>query len=231
MKTRVWTDSARLLGAAFLVVVVTSLWAGLFSNAAGSGTISEVLPNIARNTVLAQASVVGGLANSTGIVVLAVLLYVVLRRVNNTVALVALGLWVIEAVFYAVMQLGVLGLVSLGAEYVAAGSPGSSFYQVLGEFLYAGVYTQGLTIHMWFYCVGGILWYSMFVRSRFVPRPLSVFGVLAVVVGTVGIVVQLAGVVVPIFVFLPIGVFEIVIGVWLLLRGIPKLDVLVEVLG
>jgi hypothetical protein len=38
---------------------------------------------------------------------------------------------------------------------VAAVSPARSFYQSLGDLLYTGVYNRGLTIHMWFYCVGG----------------------------------------------------------------------------
>ncbi|HVQ01742.1 MAG TPA: DUF4386 domain-containing protein [Candidatus Thermoplasmatota archaeon] len=213
-------NAPRLLGAAFLLVVVTSLVGGLFSNAAGTGSISEILVNISNNLTLTRISIIGGLANSTGIVILAVLLNIVLRKQSKTVALVALGLWLAEAIFYAIMQLGPIALIPLSQEFVKAGSPAASFYQTLGDFLYTSLYSQGLMIHMWFYCVGGILWYSMFLKSRYVPRIISLFGVLAVLVGIVGIVLELFGFVVPMLVFIPIGLFEITIGLWLLLRGI-----------
>jgi hypothetical protein len=215
-------NTPRFLGAAFLIVVVTSLVGGLFSNAAGTGSISEILVNIANNLTLTRISILGGLANSTGIVILAVLLYIVLRKQSKIIALVALGLWLAEAVFYTIMQLGPLGLIPLSQEFVKAGAPAASFYQTLGDFLYTSLYSQGLTIHMWFYCVGGILWYSMFLKSRYVPRIISLFGLLAVLVGTGGIVLVLIGYVVPMLVFIPIGLFEIIIGFWLLLRGIKE---------
>lgn len=170
---------------------------------------------------MAHISILGGLANSTGIVILAVLLYLVLQQVNKAIALVALGLWLAEAVFFAVMQLGVLSLIPLSVEYVQVGMPANSMYQTLGAFLYTGLYQNGLAVHMWFYCVGGILWYSLFYKSRMVPRVIPLFGLLTVLVGVVGIAAQLFGEVVPIFVYLPIGLFELIIGFWLLLRGTP----------
>jgi hypothetical protein len=72
---------------------------------------------------------------------------------------------------------------------------------------------------MFFYCLGGMLWYYLFYRSRSVPRFISLWGLLAVSVGLVGIVVQLFGHDVATIVYLPIGAFELVIGSWLVLRG------------
>jgi hypothetical protein len=52
------------------------------------------------------------------------------------------------------------------------------------------------------------------------PRFISLFGLIAVSVASVGIGFQFFGYDVPIFVSLPILPFELTIGVWLLLRGI-----------
>ncbi len=105
---------------------------------------------------------------------------------------------------------------------VQAGAPVHSYYQTLGTFLYNGVYNYGITIHMWFYCIGGLLWYSLFYTSKYIPRVISLWGLLAVSVGFIGIVFQLLGYDVSIFVFLPILPFEVTIGVWLMLRGIKE---------
>ncbi len=211
----------RLLGAAFLIVIITSALSGvLLMSAVGSGSISDMLVNITNDLTPIRISILVGLLNSAGIVILATLLYLVLNKQNKTMALVALGSWLAEAIFYAIIQLGTLALIPLSLDFVQAGTPVHSFYQTLGEFLYNGVYTQGLMIHMWFYCVGGLLWYYMFYRSKLIPRIIPLFGLFAVSLALVGIVFQVFGYTVPILVSLPILPFELIIGLWLLLRGI-----------
>jgi Domain of unknown function (DUF4386) len=213
----------RLLGAAFLFVVLTSLSFGLLlKSAAGSGSISDVLASVSNNTALFRIVILDGLLNSTGIVALAVLLYVVLKEQGKLMARVALGLWLAEAIFYAIIQLGLLALIPLSTDFVAMGAPAGSFYQTLGDFLYNGVFSQGMTIHMWFYCTGGLLWYYLFYRSNYIPRVLSIFGLAAVSLGFVAVVGQLLGYEVPILLSIPLLPFELAIGGWLLFRGIKK---------
>ena len=169
-----------------------------------------------------RLSILGQLVTSSGIVVLAGLLYIVLNKQNKIIALVALGWWLAEAIFLALSQLGVLALLPVSLDFVQAGAPVHSYYQTLGDFLYNGVYSHGITIHMWFYCIGGLLWYSLFYTAKYIPRVISLWGLLAVSVAFVGIVLQLLGYDVSIFVFLPILPFEVTIGVWLMLRGIKE---------
>lgn len=211
----------RLLGAAFLFVILTSLSCGLLlKSAAGSGSVSEVLVNVSNNNALFRVLILDGMLNSVGVVALAALLYVVLKEQGKLMARVALGLWLAEAVFYAIIQLGLLALIPLSAEFVAAGAPAGSFYQTLGDFLYSGVFGNGMTLHMWFYCTGGLLWYYLFYRSNYIPRAISLFGLLAVSLGFVAVVGQLLGYEVPILLSIPLLPFELAIGAWLLFRGI-----------
>jgi uncharacterized protein DUF4386 len=213
----------RLLGAAFLIVAFASLISGLLlMSAVGSGSISDDLVNVSHQWTLMRLSSLGELVTSSGIVVLAVLLYTVLHKQNKIIALAALGCWLAEAIFLALSQIGTFALLPLSLDFMQAGAPQHSFYQTLGAFLYNGVYNQGYTIHMWFYCIGGLLWYSLFYTSKYIPRVISLWGVLAVSVGFIGIVLQLLGYDVSIFVYLPIGPFELTIGVWLMLRGIKE---------
>ena len=212
-----------LLGAAFLIVAVASLIGGLLlMPAIGSGSISNSLVNVSHQLILVRLSSLVQLLTSSGIVVLAVLLYIVLHKQNKIIALVALGWWLAEAIFLAISQLGVLALLPLSLDFVQAGAPVHAYYQTLGAFLYNGLYNNGITIHMWFYCIGGLLWYSLFYASKYIPRVISLWGLLAVSVGLIGIVFQLLGYDVSIFVFLPIAPFEVTIGVWLMLRGIKE---------
>jgi hypothetical protein len=213
----------RLLGAAFLFVVLTSLSCGLLvMSVAGSGSVSEVLANVSNNPALFHVAIVDGMLNCTGIVVLAMLLYIILHKQNKIMALIALASWLGEAMFYAVTMLGALALIPLSQGFVAAGAPAGSFYQTMGDFLYNGIYHHGNTMLMWFYCTGGLLWYYMLYRSNYVPRIIPAYGLLAVSLGFVAVVGQLMGYEVPILLSISILPFELAIGGWLLFRGIRE---------
>jgi Domain of unknown function (DUF4386) len=217
-------NAPRLLGAAFLGVVATSLIGGLapITSTTGSGSVSEVLASVAGNVTLTRFAVLGGMFNCAGIVILAALLYAVLSDQNKTIAVIALGLWWGEAIFYAAYVMGLTALIPLSLDFIKAGSPDSSYFQAVGEFLYGGLCKFGMTALMFFYCSGGLLWYYLFFKSRLVPRALSIYGLAAVSLGMVGIVLELVGNSVPMLVYIPIGPFEIVIGTWLLVRGIAN---------
>src|SRR6266496_1022750 len=214
-------NAPKFLGAMFLIVIVTSaLGGGLLNSAVGSGSISDIFVNISNNLTLMRVAILADMVNSLGIIVLAVLLYVVLNKENKVIALIALGWWLAEAISIAISKIGAFALIPLSLDFVRAGTPENSFYQALGEFLYYGLTRQGYTIHMFFYCLGGILWYSLFYESKCIPRVIALFGLIAVSVGVVGIGFEFFGYAIPIFVYLPLLPFELTIGVWLMLRGI-----------
>jgi hypothetical protein len=211
----------RLLGAIFLGVIVTSMASGvLLAAATGTGGMSDVLTSVSASETLLRAGALAGLVTSLGVIALASLLYVVLRGQSMILALVAMGWWLAEAIVLAVARVGDLALVPLGQAFVRAGAPADSWHQGLGTFLYDGLdHGLGSTVHMFFYCAGGLIWYALFLRSRYIPRAISLFGLVAVAIGLVGIVAQILGADVPIAVYLPILPFELAIGTWLLVRG------------
>jgi hypothetical protein len=216
-------NTIRLLGAAFLTVFVASMLSGsLQTGAVGSGSISDILVNISDNLTLMRISILVELVTSLGIVVLAVLLYIVLHRQNIIIARVALGWWLAEATVLAVSKLGAFALIPLSEEYVNAGAPESSCFQTLGDFLYYGFDRQGWAIHMLFFCLGGILWYYLFFRSRYIPRVLSAWGVAAVSLVLINVVFVLydRDIELVMMMLAPYLVFEALIGPWLMIKGI-----------
>ena len=217
---------ARSLGAAFLFVIVVSLVSGLLlDDAVGTGNISDMLASISGSVGTVLISVLIGLLTSIGIVALAALLYVLLHKQSKIIALVALGWWWAEAILLAVSKIGALGLIPLSQDFVAVGSPEASFHQALGTFLYDGVLKQGDDVHMLFYSIGGILWFYLFLRSKYIPRVVSALGLVIESVSLIGMVLLLLAVDVPMLVFYPVGALELVVGLWLLIRGVkPQLD-------
>jgi len=209
--------TTRALGAAFLAVIATSLAAGMTLTAAtGDGDIYGLLASVAAQPGLARLSILIELFNAAAIVALASLLYVTLHEQQRVLALVALGWWLAEAITVGVSKLGSSALVPLSMRFAEAGAPRDALYGELATALFYGLDRVGYTLHMFFYCLGGILWYALMVRSRLVPRAIPLFGVAAATVGLAGIAAELLGATVPIYVYLPIGAFELVIGLWLL---------------
>ena len=213
----------RLLGAAFLIVFIASMLSGsLLSSAIGSGSISDILVNISNNLTLMRISILVELVTSIGIVALAMLLYVVFHRQYQIIARVALGWWLAEAITLAVSKIGAYALIPLSQEYVQAGAPDSSYFQTLGDFLYYGFDRQGWAIHMLFFCLGGILWYYLFYRSKYIPRVLSGWGLVAVSLVSINILLVLfdRSIDLQMIMLAPYLVFEALIGPWLMIKGI-----------
>ena len=217
-------NTPRLLGFMFVLVIITNI---LSSTQLGSlnieivgppDNISEIMMNISNNPTAMQMSIIGYLFEACEIALLSVLLYTVLKKQNNVIARWAFGLWIGEAIFVAIKQIGSFSLLYISQEFVKAGAPVSSYYQTLGglfyelmQFIYDG--------QMVFYTVGGVLFYYLFLKSKSIPVAISIFGLLAASLGFVGEMLVILGYNIPLIVFLPILPFELAIGIWLMVKG------------
>ncbi|MGF1505652.1 MAG: DUF4386 domain-containing protein, partial [Anaerolineae bacterium] len=224
---------ASALGAAFVFVFGASLLSGVLrSSADGSavladgGSMTDVLASIAENLSLMRLSILLDLANTVGIIVLAVLLYIVLRRQNAVLALVAFGWWLAEAVVLAVSRIGAFALIPLSTEYATAGASQAATFEVLGHILYHGIDRTGFDIHMLFFCLGAVIWYALMYRSGIVPRLISLWGLGAVLLVTVGSMIALydSTIAVPIALYVAYIPFELLICLWLIMKGFTEED-------
>ena len=216
------TSIIRLLGAAQLAVFVASMVSErLLASVVGSGPIASILVNVSKNLTRMRISNLVALLNSLAIVVLAVMFYVVFYRQFRIIALVALICFVAEAITLAVSKIGTYGLIPLSQEFVEVGAPEPSYLQTLGDFLYHGLDRLGYDIHMLFFCLGGILWYYLLYSSRLVPRPLAIWGLVAICLLSIPtlLVLYRRGPTPLMVLGLPYAPFELVLGVWLIVKG------------
>jgi hypothetical protein len=136
---------------------------------------------------------------------------------------VGLGWWLVEAATLAVSTIGAFLLIPLSEAYVEAGAAASSDQLALGDAL-QHLDRQMWEIHMVFYDVGALVFYWLLYRSRCVPRSLSIFGIAAVALGLFSSVFFLAVDVDWFFLGFPTGLFELLIGVWLIAKGISRTE-------
>jgi hypothetical protein len=215
-------DTARFLGVAQLVVFLGGMVSEqLLKSAVGSGTTSEKLVSISNNLTRLRISNVVALITSIAIVVLGVLFYVAFNKQYKIIALVALACFVAEAITLAVSKIGAYALIPVSQELVEAGAPEPSYLQTLGEFLYHGVDRLGYQIHMLFFCLGGILWYYMLYSSRVIPRALSIWGLAAICLLSIPVLLMLydRSLTQAMILGLPYAPYELVLGIWLMVRG------------
>jgi len=175
-------NTVRLLGAAQLIVVVGALITGqMLASAVGSGSIYDILVNVSKNLTRMRISNLVGLVLSFTIVVMGVLYYVVFYKEYKIIALVALGLFLVSAIFFAVGSIGANALIPLSQKFVEAGAPEPSYFQTLGDFLYNGVGRRGNDIYMLFMTLGLMLVNYLFYISGYIPRAISIWGLVAII--------------------------------------------------
>lgn len=212
----------RFLGVAQLLVFIASLLSDqLLKTVVGTGSITTILVNISENVSRIRISNLIALINSLAIIVLGALFYAALNQQNRTLALIALGCFLAEAITLAASKIGAYALIPLSRDFVAAGAPESTHFQTLGDFLYHGVDQRGYDIHMLFFCLGGILWYFLLYRSEFVPPALALWGLVAICLLSVPVLFTLLErESLPVMVLgLPYAPFELVLGIWLIFTG------------
>lgn len=216
-------STIRLLGAAQLFVFIGGMITERqLISVVGSGSMSNILVNVSKNITRMRISNLGALVESLVIVVLGALFYIVFYKEYKTIALVALGCILAAAITKAVGKIGTYALIPLSQEFVEAGTPEPSFFQSLGDFVYFGVDRQLYDIHMLFWAMGYVLWSYLFYISRYIPRFLSVWGLVACCLLLITVLIKLYGrdfLPAAQILALPYVPWELVLGVWLLVKG------------
>jgi len=180
--------------------------------------LAEVYPN--------QTQVITGmlieLINDVAVIGIAVMLFPIFKKHSETMALGLLGFRFMEAVLLIVSKVSVLSLIPLSQDYIAAGAPAASYYQALGASALAQRYWAN-QLHTVFFILGALVFYLILYQSRFLPRFISIFGLIAVAALTAA---NLLGAPAPTEGFQPgtilyllIFLSELLVAVWLIVKG------------
>jgi hypothetical protein len=151
------------------------------------------------------------------VVVLAGLLFPVLRQRNEGAALAYFGVRILEAVTLIVTAVTTLLLVTVGRESLASGVAAGSSLRTTAALL-QGLHEWAFPLNPFVFGLGAVILYVLLYQTRLVPRWLSVWGL----VGAAGVFVF------SLLMFygggtkllaIPIGVQEMVLAGWLIVRG------------
>lgn len=215
--------TAIVAGVLFIVATTASLLGRvvLLDPILKEGT--DILAKVGANQNQVAAGALFGLVGFFTCAGIAIALYPVLRRYSEGLALGAVGLRIIEGVLYSIGAIAVLSMLTLSREFVGAGAPASSHLQASGALLMTVRSWAGMAGTLAFY-PAGLLYYIVFYRSRLIPRWLSGWGIVAVMMGFTASILVVFQIITPmttpqIVLNLPIFLQEMVLAVWLIARG------------
>lgn len=160
------------------------------------------------------------LAMVAAIVAIPIMMYPILKRQSENLALGYVGARIFEGFFSAVTVIGLLSLLSLSQEYVNAGSPVGSYFQTSGALLLAGFDWSSLLLDIPF-TIGALVFYYLLFKPKLVPRWLSGWGLIAAALWLSTVPLRMFGLLPSSLevLALPIAVQEMVLAGWLIVKG------------
>jgi hypothetical protein len=213
--------TSRILGLAFVLQFVTSILSGTLLRQAWyvPGDINASLVRIANNAALVRVNIIVDMLTALGVIFLGSMLFITLRKQNEKLALTALGFYILEAALLATSRIATFSLVSLSQAYAATGQADLT---LLGRIAFDSMDFVGSSLHMLAFCLGGVMFYYLLDKARIVPRVLSLWGLITVLPFVIGAPLAVMGYEIPTAFYLPYVPFELVIGIWILVKGIPE---------
>jgi hypothetical protein len=152
-------------------------------------------------------------------------LYPILKKYNEGLAIGAVGFRIIEGVVDIVGALSYVAFLVLSQEFVKAGAPQSSFFQTTDVLINASAVWLRDVAMLLTWCIGALMYYSVFYQHRLVPRWLSVWGLVGITLTSISCLLVMFHLIPPagtiqVILSLPIMVQEMVLAVWLIAKGV-----------
>lgn len=217
--------AARIAGAAYLISMATAVFAQMYvkSMLVAPGNSAKTAQNIITHESLFRIGMVADIATSIGVAILIWALYVLLKPLNRNLALLAAMLRLLECAVGFIAILGSLAALRLlsGADYLKTIE--ADQLHALAQ-IAIGIQGSALTLSFILLGLGSTVFAGLLLKSRFVPRVLAAWGIFSSLLLSAG---ALSAIIIPAFAkdfqflsMLPLGLYEVTLGFWLLLRGV-----------
>ena len=217
-----YRKTAIIVGVLYIIGTVS----GILS-AASSGPIREAayLGSIAANPNQIVVAALFVLLMGLALALVPILLFPLLRKYNEVLAIgYVVFRGALETVLYIGMTVSWLVLIVLSQAYVQAGAPAASYFQTMGTLLLAGHETLS-TVLIIVFSLNALMLYTIFYQSQLIPRWISIWGFIAILLHLATAFLLLFGIVESssmstLMAFnVLILVQEMVMAVWLIVKG------------
>ena len=214
--------TAMIVGVLFIIATIAGMIGAIFL-----GPILDD-PDYLVNTSAHENEVALGalltLIMGVAVVGIAVMIFPILKKVNEGLALAYVGFRTLECVILIIVAMSYLSLLTLSQEYVGAGALDATSFEAQGAILLAQQEWSNVPADIVF-GLGCLMVYYLLYQSKLVPRLLSAWGfiggTLMLVTAPLGAFGVISFLDTPsILLNLPIFALEMVLAVWLIVKGL-----------
>lgn len=152
-------------------------------------------------------------------VLIATILLPIFKKQSNTLAFLYLAFCILSFIAISIDNSSVLSMLELSREYTNSENDSSDIINALGKVFYKN--------HWWTHylsllisCFPVFILYCTLYVSKLVPRAISIFGILAVILMFIEILFSISGNSISMNMFLPIGLIQLILPIWLIFKGL-----------
>ncbi|WP_424003648.1 DUF4386 domain-containing protein [Maribacter sp. IgM3_T14_3] len=152
-------------------------------------------------------------------ITISALLFPVFKKYSTTLAVLYLAFSILDFVAISIDNTSVLAMLELSKAYVTNVEVNTSILETM-----APIYSQK---HWWSHylslltsCFSVFVLYFAFYRTKLIPRVLSVFGIVAVLLMFIEILASILGDGISMNMLLPMGAIQLILPLWLLVKGL-----------
>ena len=213
----------KVAGLTYIIIILLGIFSVnvIESNLIVPGNNAATFRNIVEHKFLFRIGVTGEVLMYLLVILLSSSLFIILRTVDKNLAMLALLMRVAEAIIGAATVV-LSGLIPLHLITIDKVFPSEQIHTLLRLFL--DIRGSGLDIVLMFIGVGGSVFCYLFYKSNYVPKFLACWGIFTYLSM---LFLSFASLISPdisetfkMVFYIPGGLFELIFGFWLLLKGI-----------
>ena len=152
-------------------------------------------------------------------IVIAIILLPVFKKYSFSLAFLYLAFCILGFIAISIDNISVLSILELSLEYTNNGTENSDTFNTLSTVFYKK--------HWWTHYISlliscfpvFVLYYTLYV-SKLIPKIISIVGLLAVILMFIEILFSILGDSISMNMLLPIGLIQLILPVWLILKGL-----------
>ena len=212
--------TARIVGVLFIIGTIAGILSVVFTNAILTDPDYLLMVSAHENQII--MGVICVLMMGFALAMVPVVMFPVLKKQNEVLALgYVVFRGAIETVTYFAFAISMLLLIPLSREYVKAGAAETGYLQTMGALLQDIAH---LPMTVFAFSLGALMFYTLLYQSKLIPRWLSVWGFIAIILHLAtgllivfGLQSEMSGI--NTAMNFPIFLQEMVMAVWLIVKG------------
>jgi hypothetical protein len=210
-KVDTYRTTAKVVGALYILGFVVGIAGSALGTPGQLETVSARSMMIAIGALLWVIAAAGDAAHG-------VMMFPILKQNNERIALGYFGARIVEAAIIAVSALFILLQIPLGAEFLKASASETSYLQFLSTLF---TQSQAYTYQTGMVALGmaGLILCYGFYQAKLVPQFFIIWGFLGYMSFLIGSMLEILGFNLQLLHTLPGGLWEMSIGVWLIVKG------------